>query len=74
MGDDLQGKYNEIYDSSINQKENFWKNIVNWDFMIEKGVISKSDIDFFKFCNSVDSAFKYLTEKITSTHLKGANF
>ena len=54
--------------------ENFWKDIVNWDFMIEKGVISESDIDFFKFCNSVDSAFKYLTEKITSTHLKGPNF
>ena len=54
--------------------ENFWKNIVNWDFMVGKGVISESDIDFFKFCNSVDSAFKYLTEKITSTHLKGPNF
>ena len=27
MGDDLQGKYKEIYDSSINKKEDFWKNI-----------------------------------------------
>ena len=27
MGDDLQCKYKEIYDSSINKKEDFWKNI-----------------------------------------------
>ena len=31
MGDDLQGKYKEIYDSSINQKENFWKKKENED-------------------------------------------
>ena len=54
--------------------EEYWTNIVNWDYMIEKGVIAKSDINYFKFCNSVDEAYKYLTEKITSTHLKGPNF
>ena len=54
--------------------EEYWTNIVNWDYMIEKGVIAKSDINYFKFCNSVDEAYKYLTEQITSTHLKGPNF
>ena len=54
--------------------EEYWTNIVNWDYMIEKGVIAKSDINYFKFCNTVDGAYKYLTEKITSTHLKGPNF
>ena len=54
--------------------EEYWTNIVNWDYMIEKGVIAKSDINYFKFCNTVDEAYKYLTEKITSTHLKGPNF
>jgi hypothetical protein len=54
--------------------KNIETNIVNWDYMIEKGVIAKSDINYFKFCNSVDEAYKYLTEKITSTHLKGPNF
>ena len=54
--------------------EEFWKNIVNWDYMIEKGVISETDVNHFKFCNSVDSAYEYLTNKITSTHLKGSNF
>ena len=54
--------------------EEYWTNIVNWDYMIEKGVIAKSDINYFKFCNTVDDAYKYLTKKITSTHLKGPNF
>ena len=54
--------------------EEFWKEIVNWDYMIDKGVISETDINYFKFCNSVESAYRYLTQKITSTHLKGPNF
>ena len=29
MGDDLQGKYKEIYDSSINNKEEYWKKIAD---------------------------------------------
>ena len=52
----------------------FWSRIVDWDFMIDKGVISKTDIDYFKFCDTVDESYEYLTKKITSTHLKGPNF
>ena len=52
----------------------FWSRIVDWDFMIDKGVISKTDIDHFKFCDTVDESYEYLTKKITSTHLKGPNF
>ncbi len=54
--------------------EEYWSNIVNWDYMIEKGVISESDVNYFKFCNSIDDAYQYLTDTITSTHLKGPNF
>jgi uncharacterized protein (TIGR00730 family) len=53
--------------------EEFWKNIVNWEYMIEKGVISETDINYFKFCNDVDSAYEYLTQIITTTHLKKSN-
>ena len=52
----------------------FWSRIVDWDFMVDKGVISKTDIDHFKFCDTVDESYEYLTKKITSTHLKGPNF
>ena len=53
---------------------NYWDNVVNWEFLIEKGVISRSDLDLFKICDTVDEAYKYLTKKIRSTHLRGPNF
>ncbi|MBC8345584.1 MAG: TIGR00730 family Rossman fold protein [Candidatus Marinimicrobia bacterium] len=52
----------------------FWNHVVNWDFLAEKGVISKSDLDLFQICDTVDEAYKYLTKKITATHLRGPNF
>ena len=52
----------------------YWDNVVNWDFLIEKGVISRADLDLFKICDTVDKAYKYLTKKIRATHLRGPNF
>jgi len=52
----------------------FWNNVVNWDFLMDKGVISRSDLDLFQICDTVDDAYKYLTKKITATHLRGPNF
>jgi len=53
---------------------NFWNNVVNWDFLADKGVISRSDLDLFQICDTVDDAYKYLTKRITATHLRGPNF
>ena len=33
---DLQGKYKEIYDSSIGKKENFWKEVAENIFWYKK--------------------------------------
>ena len=52
----------------------FWNNVINWDFLVDKGVISRSDLDLFQICDTVDDAYKYLTKKITATHLRGPNF
>jgi len=52
----------------------FWEKVVNWDFLVEKGVIARADLDLFKICDTVDEAFKYLTKKIRATHLRGPNF
>lgn len=52
--------------------EKFWKTVVNFDALIDAGVISKSDMDGFTFSNTVDDAYNtivsyfeknYLTEK-----------
>lgn len=52
----------------------FWKNVVNWEFLANKGVISRSDLDLFHFSDTVEDAYKYLTKKIRATHLSGPNF
>lgn len=45
-----------IYDTA------YWKKVINFDALIESGMISPEDMDIIDFCDSVDEAF----EKITS--------
>ena len=57
-----------LYDSE------FWNNVINWNYLVDKGVISKNDLNLFQFCDSVPEAFNFLTENITKTHIQGPNF
>lgn len=47
-----------IYDSK------FWKKVVNWDYLADAGMINKEDLKIFKFCDTVDDAYKYITEAL----------
>ena len=51
----------------------FWENVVNWNYLLKAGTISKKDLDLFTICDSVEDAFSFLTTKITGTHT-GPNF
>ncbi|MBI1938394.1 MAG: TIGR00730 family Rossman fold protein [Ignavibacteriales bacterium] len=42
--------------------ENYWREIINFDALIEHGTISKDNMKLFDFCSTVDEAY----EKITS--------
>ncbi len=44
--------------------EKFWKNVINFDYLVEMGMINKSDLSIFKFCNTPEEAFEYLKENI----------
>lgn len=46
--------------------EDYWREIINFDALIEHGTISKDDMKLFDFCNTIDEAF----EKITSHFYK----
>jgi uncharacterized protein (TIGR00730 family) len=37
--------------------EKYWKSIINFEGLIDHGAISKSDMNLFAFCNSIDEAF-----------------
>ncbi len=42
----------------------FWDAAVNWDLLVEWGVIDRPDLDLFRIVDSVDEAFAYLTEEL----------
>lgn len=47
----------------------YWKQVVNFDALVKYSTISKSDLNLFKICDTVEEAFSYLTEEITRLFL-----
>ena len=42
----------------------FWKKALNWEFFAETGMINKEDLKLFKFCDTVDEAFDFITNTL----------
>ena len=53
--------------------EKFWKEIINFDKLIEFGTISKSDLKLFDFCSSIDEVFNKVTAHFKKYYLNGAS-
>lgn len=49
--------------------ESYWREILNFDALIEHGMISKNDIKLFEFASSVDSAFEKVTSYLQKHYL-----
>ena len=50
--------------------DKYWKSVVNFDALIEQGVINESDMDLFHFCNDVDTAFKIVKDHLEKNFLR----
>lgn len=50
--------------------EKFWKSIINFDALIEHGMINSKDMKLLTFCNTVDDAFNEITEHFKKHYLK----
>lgn len=48
--------------------EKFWRRTVDFDYMVEVGVIAPDDIRLFRLVNSPDEAFEYLCEELSAIH------
>lgn len=51
--------------------EKYWRKIINFDALIDCGVISKEDLNLFHFCENIDQAFKIITNHLEKHFLKG---
>jgi hypothetical protein len=50
--------------------EKYWKNLVNFNSLVENGMISKEDMNLFQFCSSVDEAFNLITAHFEKNYLR----
>jgi uncharacterized protein (TIGR00730 family) len=44
--------------------ENFWRKVLNFEYLVESGMIEESDIALFKYVNSPEDAFVYLRDEL----------
>jgi uncharacterized protein (TIGR00730 family) len=49
--------------------EKYWKDIINFDKLIENEVINKTDMNLFTFCQSTDEAFDLITKHFEKNYL-----
>jgi uncharacterized protein (TIGR00730 family) len=47
----------------------YWKKIVNFEAMVDAGVISPQDLELFKMADSPEESFEFLKEGLTKYHL-----
>jgi uncharacterized protein (TIGR00730 family) len=47
----------------------YWKKLINFEAMIDDGVISASDLDLFKMSDSPEESFEFLKDGLTKYHL-----
>ncbi len=50
--------------------EKYWKTVINFDALIEHGVINEEDLKIFHFCNDVDTAFNIVKDHLVKYFLK----
>lgn len=43
----------------------YWNKLLNFDFLVEIGMISEADLDLFKIIDDIDEAFEYLKNGIS---------
>ena len=49
--------------------EKYWRSIINFEGLIENGVINQKDMDYITFCDNVEDAFNTITKYLGSYHL-----
>jgi hypothetical protein len=51
--------------------EKYWKSIINFEVLVEKGMISESDLKLLNFCSSIDEVFDKVVKHLEKYYAKG---
>ncbi len=51
--------------------EKYWKSIINFEVLVEKGMISESDLKLLNFCSSIDEVFDKVVKHLEKYYTKG---
>jgi uncharacterized protein (TIGR00730 family) len=51
----------------------YWKKVINFEALVESGVISEQDLNLFQMCDDPETAFEHLRAGLTQYHLPGAH-
>lgn len=46
--------------------KSYWENVVNFQTLVDFGTISKEDLELFLLTDSIDEAYSYITEQLTT--------
>lgn len=50
--------------------QEWWQKIINFEYLVEMGMISKKDMDLFRFVNSPDEAFELIKNELITNRIK----
>jgi uncharacterized protein (TIGR00730 family) len=51
--------------------EKYWKSVLNFDELVDRGMIGESDLKLFNFCNNIDEAFNKIVDHLKKHYAKG---
>jgi uncharacterized protein (TIGR00730 family) len=66
----IQTQKTQKYVPIVLYGKEFWNEVINFQALLEWGVISSEDLDLFKICDTVEETRDYLIQELTSYYLE----
>ena len=54
--------------------KHYWKNVINWKYLVDIGTISKEDLKLFYISDEINDSYTFITSFLEKQELEGPNF
>ena len=54
--------------------KDYWKNVINWKYLVDIGTISKEDLKLFHISDEINDSYTFITSFLEKQELEGPNF